>query len=54
MDNSASILRQKLHNDYMLVEFDKMDRRKYEIRRELLKELILEVEVEDGHENEWR
>lgn len=45
-----NIIRQKLHNDYMLVEFDKMDRREYEIRRSLLKELILEIEVEDEHE----
>ena len=46
-----SIIKQKLHNDYMLVEFDKMDRDTYEIRKELLKELILEIEVEGGYED---
>ena len=46
------ILKQKLHNDYMLVEFDKMDRNEYDIRKELLKELILEVEVEEEYEEQ--
>lgn len=45
-----NLIKHKLHDDYMLVEFELMDRNEFEIRKGLLKELMLEIEVEEGYE----
>ena len=45
-DTLRGIIKQKIHSDYMLVEFEQISTEEYEIRKTLLNELLSEIEVE--------